>query len=148
MNTAMRERAADADVIIMAAAVSDFRPEHEATSKLKKGQANEDLETLHLVENPDILRGLVTMRDAGETRARILGFAAETDQPLEYGKAKLARKGADMLMVNDVSGGKVFGQPRNSGWLLTRDGNVAEVTDGTKHEVAARIWDAIEHIGM
>ena len=53
-----------------------------------------------------------------------------------------------MLMVNDVSGGKVFGQPRNSGWLLTRDGNVAEVTDGTKHEVAARIWDAIEHIGM
>lgn len=144
MEAAMRERAAEADVIIMAAAVSDYRPEHEATSKLKKGQANEDLETLHLVENPDILRGLVAMRDAGQTQARILGFAAETDQPLEHGQAKLARKGADMLMVNDVSGGKVFGQPRNSGWLLTRDGNVAEVADGSKHEVAARIWDAVE----
>lgn len=144
MEAAMHERAAEADVIIMAAAVSDYRPEHEATSKLKKGQANEDLETLHLVENPDILRGLVAMRDAGETQARILGFAAETDQPLEHGQAKLARKGADMLMVNDVSGGKVFGQPRNSGWLLTRDGNVAEVADGSKHEVAARIWDAVE----
>ena len=144
MEAAMRERAVDADVVIMAAAVSDYRPEHEATSKLKKGQANEDLETLHLVENPDILRGLVAMRDAGETQARIIGFAAETDQPLEHGKAKLARKGADMLMVNDVSGGKVFGQLRNSGWLLTRDGGVAEVADGTKHEVAARIWDAVE----
>lgn len=147
MEAAMRERAAGADVIVMAAAVSDYRPEHEATSKLKKGQANEDLETLHLVENPDILRGLVAMRDAGQTQARILGFAAETDQPLEHGQSKLARKGADMLMVNDVSGGKVFGQPRNSGWLLTRDGEVAEVSDGSKHEVAARIWDAVERFG-
>ena len=76
-----------------------------------------------------------------------MGFAAETDNALEYGKAKLARKGADLLMVNDVSGGKVFGQARNSGWLLSRDGGVATIEDGTKHEVAAQIWSAIEAAG-
>lgn len=146
MEAAMEARAAGADVVIMAAAVSDYRPKHEATSKLKKGQSNESLETVHLVENPDILRGLVGLRDAGKTHARIIGFAAETDNPLEFGRAKLARKGADMLMVNDVSGGKVFGQPRNSGWLLSKDGSAVEIADGTKHEVAAHIWQAVAQL--
>ena len=53
-----------------------------------------------------------------------------------------------MLMVNDVAGGAVFGQPRNSGWLINRDGNVEEITDGPKHVVAARIWDAIEKMNV
>ncbi|WP_267207856.1 bifunctional phosphopantothenoylcysteine decarboxylase/phosphopantothenate--cysteine ligase CoaBC [Corynebacterium sp. Marseille-P8863] len=147
MEREMRSRAPEADVVIMAAAVADYRPAHEATSKLKKGQADASLERIELVENPDILRGLVDMRDNGETTAAIMGFAAETDNALEYGKAKLARKGADLLMVNDVSGGKVFGQARNSGWLLSRDGGVATIEDGTKHEVAAQIWSAIEAAG-
>lgn len=147
MEREMRSRAPEADVVIMAAAVADYRPAHEATSKLKKGQADASLERIELVENPDILRGLVDMRDNGETTAAIMGFAAETDNALEYGKAKLARKGADLLMVNDVSGGKVFGQARNSGWLLSRDGGVATIEDGTKHEVAAQIWSAIEAVG-
>ncbi|CAM4200775.1 MULTISPECIES: bifunctional phosphopantothenoylcysteine decarboxylase/phosphopantothenate--cysteine ligase CoaBC [Corynebacterium] len=147
MEREMRSRAPEADVVIMAAAVADYRPAHEATSKLKKGQADASLERIELVENPDILRGLVDMRDNGETTAAIMGFAAETDNALEYGKAKLARKGADLLMVNDVSGGKVFGQARNSGWLLSRDGRVATIEDGTKHEVAAQIWSAIEAAG-
>lgn len=144
MEQAMQERAVDADVIIMAAAVADFRPETEATSKLKKGQSDDALSTIRLTENPDILRGLVEKRDAGQTDAVIIGFAAETDNELENGLAKLNRKGADMLMLNSVAGGGVFGQARNRGWLLSANGGEVEIPDGTKHEVAVRIWDAVE----
>lgn len=147
MEEAVFTEAADADIVIMAAAVADYRPETEAGSKLKKGQADDSLSTVHLVENPDILKGIVEKRTAGAITATIVGFAAETDNPLEYGKEKLARKGADMLMVNSVAGGKVFGQARNSGWLIGSDGSVEEIPDGSKHVVAARIWDAIEKIG-
>ncbi len=146
MKEAVDAAAVDADIVIMAAAVADYRPETEATSKLKKGQADDALSTLHLVENPDILRGLVEKREAGETSAVIVGFAAETDDPLELGRAKLKRKGADMLMVNSVAGGKVFGELRNSGWLIGADGSTEDIADGPKHVVAARIWDAIEKI--
>lgn len=146
MNEAVDAASTDADIVIMAAAVSDYRPENEASSKLKKGQSDDALSTLHLVENPDILKGLVDKRKAGETDAVIVGFAAETDNPLEYGQAKLERKGADMLMVNSVAGGAVFGEARNSGWLIGRDGDIEEIADGPKHVVAARIWDAIEKL--
>ena len=144
MEAAMRERAPEADVIISAAAVADYRPEHEAETKLKKGQSDADLATIHLTENPDILKGLVQMRKAGETNAVIVGFAAETDNELEHGKAKLARKGADMLMLNSVAGGGVFGEPENAGWILTADGSVQEVPRGSKHVVASAILDAVE----
>ncbi|AWB84072.1 bifunctional phosphopantothenoylcysteine decarboxylase/phosphopantothenate--cysteine ligase CoaBC [Corynebacterium liangguodongii] len=140
----MNARAAGADIIVMAAAVSDFRPRTEAPSKMKKGADTEALARIELVENPDVLHGLVDKRRAGETDAVIVGFAAETDNPLEYGKEKLARKGADMLMVNSVAGGAVFGQARNSGWLVGSDGTVTEIADGPKQVVAAQIWDAIE----
>lgn len=146
MKDAVDTAAADADIVIMAAAVADYRPENEADSKLKKGQADDALSTLRLVENPDILKGLVDKRNAGKTSAAIVGFAAETDNPLEYGKAKLERKGADMLMVNSVAGGAVFGEARNSGWLIGRGGETQEIADGPKHVVAARIWDAIEEM--
>ena len=148
MQQAMADRAPDADVVIMAAAVADFRPETEADTKLKKGQADDALSTIRLTENPDILKGLVDMREAGETAATIIGFAAETDNELENGRAKLKRKGADMLMLNSVAGGGVFGQARNRGWLLSADGREEEIPDGTKHEVAARIWDAIERLSQ
>lgn len=144
LEEAMNEHAAQADVVIMAAAVADYRPEQEATSKLKKGQADDSLSTLHLVENPDVLRGLVERRQAGETDAVIVGFAAETDNPLEFGRAKLKRKGADLLMVNAVTGGKVFGESHNEGWILGADGSQTEVAQGSKHEVAVAIWNAIE----
>ncbi|WP_423777123.1 bifunctional phosphopantothenoylcysteine decarboxylase/phosphopantothenate--cysteine ligase CoaBC [Corynebacterium riegelii] len=144
LEEAMNARAAEADVVIMAAAVADYRPAQEATSKLKKGQADDSLSTLHLVENPDVLRGLVERRQAGETNAVIVGFAAETDNALEFGRAKLKRKGADLLMVNAVTGGKVFGESHNEGWILGADGSEAEVPQGSKHEVAVAIWNAIE----
>jgi len=146
MQQAMAERAPEADVVIMAAAVADFRPEAEANTKLKKGKADDALSTIRLTENPDILKGLVQMREAGETAATIIGFAAETDNEFENGRAKLKRKGADMLMLNSVAGGGVFGQARNRGWLLSADGREEEIPDGTKHEVAARIWDAVERL--
>ena len=148
MQQAMAERAPEADVVIMAAAVADFRPEAEASTKLKKGKADDALSTIRLTENPDILKGLVQMREAGETAATIIGFAAETDNEFENGRAKLKRKGADMLMLNSVAGGGVFGQARNRGWLLSAGGGEEEIPDGTKHEVAARIWDAIEHLSQ
>ena len=144
MRDAMAERAPESDIIIMAAAVADFRPETEADTKLKKGQAYEALSVIQLTENPDILKTLVQMRDTGQTRATVIGFAAETDNELDYGREKLRRKGADMLMVNSVAGGGVFGQSRNRGWLLSADGGQEEIPDGTKHEVAVRIWDAVE----
>lgn len=148
MQREMMERAAEADVVIMAAAVADFRPATESATKLKKGKSDDALATLQLTENPDILRGLVEMRESGGTRATIIGFAAETDNELENGRAKLERKGADMLMLNSVAGGGVFGQARNRGWLLSADGGVEEITDGTKHEVAVRIWDAVERLSQ
>ena len=148
MQQAMAERAPEADVVIMAAAVADFRPEAEASTKLKKGKADDALSTIRLTENPDILKGLVQMREAGETASTIIGFAAETDNELENGRAKLKRKGADMLMLNSVAGGGVFGQARNRGWLLSADGREEEIPDGTKHEVAARIWDAVERLSQ
>lgn len=148
MKKEVDKAAEDADIVIMAAAVSDYRPENEADSKLKKGESDDALSTLRMVENPDILKGLVEKRDAGETSATIVGFAAETDNPLEYGKAKLARKGADMLMVNSVAGGSVFGELRNSGWLIRADGEVEEIADGPKYVVAAQIWDGIEALTL
>lgn len=151
MEQAMNDVAKDADVVIMAAAVSDFRPAAEADSKLKKGSEDEDaLSTVHLVENPDILAGLVDKRKRGELKdgMRIVGFAAETGDAsstgLEYGRAKLERKGCDYLMVNEVTGGKVFGEPTNRGWLLGADGSEVTIPDGSKHLVAASILAKID----
>lgn len=142
--------ALDADLVVMAAAVADFRPANPAGAKLKKSQDTSALMQIQLEENPDILRTLVEMRETGEipSTTAILGFAAETGDEttsaLEFAKQKLARKGCDVLMCNDVSEGKVFGQLRNRGWLLLAGGQEIEVADGSKHEVAAQIVDAAE----
>lgn len=148
MFTAVQERAGESDIIIMAAAVADFRPDTQADSKLKKGADEGALTTVHLVENPDILKTTVGRRAEGELASDpvIVGFAAETGDAetsaLDYARAKLERKGCDLLMCNEVGHGKVFGQTRNEGWILTADGGVTEVPEGTKLEVAARILDA------
>lgn len=152
MEAAVNEAAQGADIIIMAAAVADFRPDAEAESKMKKGSSDDALSTIHLVENPDILAGLVKAREAGELDAAttIVGFAAETgDQDstgLEYGREKLERKGCDFLMVNEVGAGKVFGQETNRGWLLGKDGSEKVIPDGSKHEVAAEILTAVTEL--
>jgi phosphopantothenoylcysteine decarboxylase/phosphopantothenate--cysteine ligase len=143
LRVAMLAEASGADVVVMAAAVADFRPETVADAKLKKGSAAEP-STVPLVRNPDVLAELVTKRARGQL---VVGFAAETGDDeadvLTHAKAKLARKGCDVLVVNDVSGGQVFGRPDNTVTILTADGSVAELLRGSKDAVAAGIWAAI-----
>lgn len=152
MYEAAHEYAANADVIIMAAAVSDYRPANQAQTKLKKGSDDAALSTIVLEENPDILKSLVCAREEAKLPADtvLVGFAAETGSneasPLELAQEKIQRKGCDLLMANDVSGGAVFGQATNAGWLLTKDGDVTEIEHGTKLAVAAQIFNGIDRL--
>ena len=131
----------DSDVVIMCAAVSDYRPAEVAAHKMKKdGDAGLRLE---LVQNPDILAGLVRTRAPGQL---IVGFAAETGSPdagiEELARAKLLRKGCDLLVLNDVSAGQAFGTESNSVILYARSGDtVTEVAraSGTKAEVSQKV---------
>lgn len=150
MGESVAKHAPESDVIIMAAAVADFRPASLAESKMKKGSDDDALSTVELVENPDILATTVQRRRDGEvpSTTTIVGFAAETgdgeNSALEYAKAKLKRKGCDLIMCNEVGEGKVFGTTRNQGWLLDTEGGVVEVEDGSKHAVAAQILAAVD----
>ncbi|MCZ2820083.1 bifunctional phosphopantothenoylcysteine decarboxylase/phosphopantothenate--cysteine ligase CoaBC [Modestobacter sp. VKM Ac-2977] len=138
-----RETARPADVVVMAAAVADFRPTTVAGSKLKKGGATEP-SSLELVRNPDVLVELVGARPAGQL---VVGFAAETGDAegdvLTHARAKLARKGVDLLVVNDVSAGRVFGRSENEVTVLAADGTATAVPAGRKDAVAAAIWDVV-----
>ncbi|GAB4081484.1 bifunctional phosphopantothenoylcysteine decarboxylase/phosphopantothenate--cysteine ligase CoaBC [Modestobacter muralis] len=143
LRTAVHAEATGADVVVMAAAVADFRPDSVAGTKLKKGGAAEPSE-LRLVRNPDVLVELVAARPAGQ---RVVGFAAETGDAegdvLTHARAKLARKGVDLLVVNDVSAGRVFGRPDNEVTLLDADGTATAVPAAGKDVVAAAIWDRV-----
>ncbi|KZF05114.1 phosphopantothenoylcysteine decarboxylase, partial [Rhodococcus sp. EPR-157] len=147
MQTAVRKYAPDADAIVMAAAVADFRPATIAGSKIKKG-ANEP-DSIPLVRNDDILAGLVDARTAGEIESStvIVGFAAETGDEhgdvLTYARAKLARKGCDLLVVNAVGDGKAFEVDHNDGWLLGSDGSESALGEGSKALLAGRVLDAV-----
>jgi phosphopantothenoylcysteine decarboxylase / phosphopantothenate---cysteine ligase len=123
----------------MAAAVADFRPETRSEEKIKKSGA--DPGPVRLVRNPDILAGL------SGNRARpgqvIVGFAAETDDVLENGRAKLAAKGCDLLVVNRVGAGLAFGTSDNEAVVLAADGTQTEVPRGPKEALADVIWDLV-----
>ncbi|MGZ4568806.1 MAG: bifunctional phosphopantothenoylcysteine decarboxylase/phosphopantothenate--cysteine ligase CoaBC [Blastococcus sp.] len=143
LRVAMLAEAASADVVVMAAAVADFRPENAAGTKLKKGGAAEPT-SVPLVRNPDVLAELVTKRAAGQL---VVGFAAETGDDegdvLTHARAKLARKGCDLLVVNDVSAGQVFGREENTVVVLSADGTATDVPHGSKDAVAAAIWATV-----
>jgi phosphopantothenoylcysteine decarboxylase/phosphopantothenate--cysteine ligase len=143
LRAAMLAEAGGADVVVMSAAVADFRPASAAAVKLKKDSAAEP-SAVPLVRNPDVLAELVTKRSAGQV---VVGFAAETGDDegdvLTHARAKLARKGCDLLVVNDVSGGQVFGAEHNAVVVLGADGAVTEVPRGSKDAVAAGIWTAV-----
>lgn len=134
--------AAGADAVVMAAAVADFRPVAPAENKIKKGSA--DPAPLALTTNPDILAELVRGRGPGQV---VVGFAAETGDAdgdvLQHGRAKLARKGCDLLVVNAVGDGRAFEVPDNAGWLLAADGGEAQLPAGSKGLLASRVWDAV-----
>jgi phosphopantothenoylcysteine decarboxylase/phosphopantothenate--cysteine ligase len=145
LRAAMHAEAADADVIVMAAAVADFRPVATADHKIKRGETGPDL-ALPLAENVDVLHELVEKRGSSSTPV-IVGFAAETGDDgrdvLTLGREKLARKGCDLLVVNDVSEGKVFGSAVNEAVILGRDGLERAVPEADKATVADAIWDAV-----
>jgi phosphopantothenoylcysteine decarboxylase/phosphopantothenate--cysteine ligase len=137
---------ADADAVVMAAAPADFRPAEFVDAKIKKtpdGVAPQ----IHLVENPDILVELVAARTS--KHPVIVGFAAETGDAdatvIEHARAKLARKGCDLLVVNDVSDGKVFGRDDTEAVVLGADGSLIDVPPGPKSGLAHTVWDAVVH---
>jgi len=142
LRAAMVDESKGADVVVMAAAVADFRPESPTDHKIKKTAAGPP--TLTLTTNPDILVELVGLRPAGQL---VVGFAAETGDEtgdvLFHGRAKLARKGCDLLVVNAVGDGVAFEQPDNAGWLLSAEGGEVELPAGSKALLASRVWDAI-----
>ncbi len=145
LRSAMLAQVLDADVVVMAAAVADFRPAEPGEHKLKRGETGPDL-SLPLAQNPDILHELVESRGAA-SGPLIVGFAAETGDPgrdvLTLGRAKLARKGCDLLVVNDVGSGRVFGQPDNEVVILAKGGAETVVPRGDKAAVADAIWDVV-----
>ena len=134
--------AADSDVIIMAAAVADFRPAEISDTKIKKRDDTAD-PVITLVRNPDILQELVELRDGAQRTQLIVGFAAETGDGqgdvLAYAEAKLRRKGCDLLVVNHVGTDKVFGQDSNSVVILARSGSEPQLASGTKSEVSGAV---------
>src|SRR5581483_9750266 len=106
LREAVIKAAADADAVVMAAAVADFRPAQYAAGKIKK-RDGQDPEPVALVRNPDVLAELSA--DRARPGQVVVGFAAETDDVLANGRAKLARKGCDLLVVNEVGERKTFG---------------------------------------
>jgi phosphopantothenoylcysteine decarboxylase/phosphopantothenate--cysteine ligase len=135
---------AAADAVVMAAAPADYRPLERSEAKIKKADDGSSPE-LHLTQNPDILAGLAHERPNG--RIVVVGFAAETGDDtgsvLEHARAKLSRKRCDLLVVNDVGGGKVFGEPDNQAVVLAADGSTVEVPKGSKSALAHVIWDRV-----
>ncbi|MFG2626096.1 bifunctional phosphopantothenoylcysteine decarboxylase/phosphopantothenate--cysteine ligase CoaBC [Streptomyces sp. NPDC048473] len=140
LREAVLKAAADADVVVMAAAVADFRPAEYATGKIKKKDGQEPA-PIKLVRNPDILAEV-----AGE-RARpdqiVVGFAAETDNVLANGREKLRRKGCDLLVVNEVGERRTFGSEENEAVVLAADGAETPVPFGPKEALADTVWDLV-----
>ncbi|WP_328957688.1 bifunctional phosphopantothenoylcysteine decarboxylase/phosphopantothenate--cysteine ligase CoaBC [Kitasatospora purpeofusca] len=140
LREAALKAAEDADAVVMAAAVADFRPAACAAGKIKKVEGVEPA-PVALVRNPDVLAEL----SAHRTRSGqlVVGFAAETDNVLANGRAKLARKGCDLLVVNEVGDGKAFGQDVNEAVVLGADGTETPVPVGPKEALADVVWDLV-----
>jgi phosphopantothenoylcysteine decarboxylase/phosphopantothenate--cysteine ligase len=144
LHGAVVSAAASADAVVMAAAPADFRPTSVSEDKIKKAEDGSS-PAIELQQNPDILKEISHHRL--REGSVIVGFAAETGDAtgsvLELGRAKLARKGCDLLVVNDVSGGAVFGSPDNEAVILGADGGSVDVPRGTKRALAQVIWDEV-----
>ncbi len=149
LRDAVSKYAPDSHVLVMAAAVADFRPANQATSKIKKGPVGEGEPTIELVRNDDVLAGAVRARSDGQlpNMKAIVGFAAETGDAngdvLFHARAKLQRKGCDLLVVNAVGENRAFEVDHNDGWLLAADGAESALEHGSKTVIASRIVDAI-----
>jgi phosphopantothenoylcysteine decarboxylase/phosphopantothenate--cysteine ligase len=138
LRSAVVEAAGDADVVVMAAAVADFRPAVRETSKIKKTDA--EPEPVALVRNPDVLAEVSASKRPGQV---VVGFAAETDDALANGREKLARKGCDLLVVNEVGDGVAFEVEENAAVVLGADGSETEIPHGSKDALAHAVWDLV-----
>ena len=137
MQSAIESEFVDADVLVMAAAVADFRVAESSSGKVKK----DSFSRLDLIRNDDIVASVGAKKRPGQV---IVAFAAETSENLaELGEKKLRAKNADFLYVNDVSGGAVFGEDDTSGLLLSMDGAPQQFEKVTKHVVAREIIQAV-----
>jgi phosphopantothenoylcysteine decarboxylase/phosphopantothenate--cysteine ligase len=160
LGEAVAKAAEESDVVVMAAAVADYRPAHYTDAKIKKANdgagpdtvAGGDLSaaTIELVRTPDVLAGLVQSRGSAALPV-IVGFAAETGDAghtvLDYARDKLASKGCDVLVANEVGVDKVFGQDTNTVQILRRGVEaVTQAGPATKETVAATVWDVIQHV--
>ena len=138
MEEALGAAAEGADVVVMAAAVADFRPKRPAGNKLSK---EDGIPELVLEPTPDILAGLAARRRPGQL---LVGFAAETHDALERGRRKLARKGVDLLVVNDVSApGAGFDHDTNAVVILDADGGAVDIPLTSKDAVANAVLDRV-----
>jgi len=142
LEQAVTEAAAQADAVIMAAAVADYRPAQIQQGKIKKEHTGDRL-TVEFVVNPDILAELSSAKRPGQT---VIGFAAETEPDparlLELGRSKIARKGCDFLVVNNVGWNTGFATDDNDVVVLNRAGDIVMEASGSKLSVADRILDA------
>jgi len=136
MHSELKKWMPESDVLIMAAAISDARPKSVASEKIKKN----DLHSIELVSNPDILKDLSA--NAKDSQI-IVGFAAETSNLQAAGREKVAAKGLDMIYVNDVSQGAVFASDESSGFLINDRGDLTEIKKTSKAQVAKYILDGV-----
>jgi phosphopantothenoylcysteine decarboxylase/phosphopantothenate--cysteine ligase len=136
------EAAAKADVVVMAAAVADFRPTSTAHTKIKKSDGPPP--PIVLEPTPDVLADLLRERHVGQV---VVGFAAETGDDrtgwLDLGRAKLAAKSVDLLVVNRVDDGRAFGTLDNEAVILGSDGSETPVELGPKEALADAVWDLV-----
>ncbi len=175
LGEAVAKAAADCDVVVMAAAVADYRPAHYTNVKIKKSfgrnpvddpghgpdhgpdgdpdhgpDGDQSAPTIQLVRNPDVLAELVRSRGSATTPV-IVGFAAETGDPehsvLDLARAKLVRKGCDLLVANEVGVDKTFGQDTTTVHILRRGVDaVTQVGPVSKNSVAATLWDLVQEL--
>jgi phosphopantothenoylcysteine decarboxylase/phosphopantothenate--cysteine ligase len=129
----------EADVVVMAAAPADFRPAQYRSSKIKKS-ADDTAPVLELVTNPDIAAELGAIKRPGQV---LVAFAAETDDALTNARAKLARKRADLIVVNAVGPGLAFGTDDNAATVLGADGSAVQLGRRPKADLADAVWDLI-----
>ena len=143
LQQAMVAEAREADVLVMAAAVADYRPAQISTAKLTKEDGDGTL-TLQLVENPDVVAGLAADRRAGQT---IVAFAAETGsdaaERLERARRKRERKDVDLLVLNEVGWDRGFESAENAVVIVGAGGAVVGEAAGTKRQTADAVWDAV-----
>ncbi len=139
LRKAVVEHAAGADVVVMAAAPADFRPAAYSPSKIKKA-VDGTPPTSELVTNPDIAAEIGARKAPGQV---LVAFAAETNDLIDNALAKLRRKNADLIVVNEVGEGKAFGTDHNAVVVLGADGSRTDIPSAPKEDVADAVWDIV-----